>query len=70
MLEKIPRGVASWFLPYLVSNPSHARVDVDGLAYPLHHSTTCSHQTRGQGSLPGAVLSRHVAVDGGALLGM
>jgi hypothetical protein len=43
--------------------------DVDGLAGPLHRPMTCSHQTRGHGFLPGAALSRHVAVGGGALLG-
>jgi hypothetical protein len=33
------------------------RVDVDGLACPLHHPMSCSHQTRRQGLLPGPVLS-------------
>jgi hypothetical protein len=42
---------------------------VDGLAYPLYHPTACSHQTRGQGFLPGVVLSHHVAVDDDASLG-
>jgi hypothetical protein len=32
---------------YLVSKTSHVGVDVDGLAYPLHHPMVCSHQTRG-----------------------
>jgi hypothetical protein len=36
MLEKIPGDVASWCWPYLVAKPSHAGVDVDGLAGPLH----------------------------------
>jgi hypothetical protein len=44
-------------------------VDVDGLAYPLHRPTACSHQTRGQGFLPGAILPHCVAVGSGALLG-
>jgi hypothetical protein len=43
---------------YLAAKPSHMGVDVDGLAYPLHRSTACSHQTRGQGLLRGVVLSR------------
>jgi hypothetical protein len=42
---------------------------VDGLACLLHQPTTCRCQTRGQGFLPGAVLSRRAAVGGGALLG-
>jgi hypothetical protein len=41
----------------------------NGLACPLHHPTTYSHQTRGHGFPPGAVLSRLGAVGGGALLG-
>jgi hypothetical protein len=44
---------------YLAANPSHMRVNMDGLACSLHHPTTCSHQMRGQGLLPGVVLSCH-----------
>jgi hypothetical protein len=58
--------VASAYLP---TKPSHVGVDVDGLAYPLHHHMTCSHQTRGQGVLSGVALSHHAAVGGGAFLG-
>jgi hypothetical protein len=32
---------------YLVAKPSHVGVDVDGLAYPLHHHTVHNCQTRG-----------------------
>jgi hypothetical protein len=58
--------VASAYLP---TKPSHVGVDVDGLAYPLHHHTTCSHQMRGQGVLSGVALSHHAAVGGGAFPG-
>jgi hypothetical protein len=33
---------------YLAAKPSHAGVDVDGLACPLHRPVACSHQMRGQ----------------------
>jgi hypothetical protein len=42
---------------YLTAKPFHMGVDVDRLACPLHHPTTCSHQTRGQDLLLGAALS-------------
>jgi hypothetical protein len=42
---------------YLAANPSHMGTDVDGVGYPLHHPMACSHQTRGQGLLPDAILS-------------
>jgi hypothetical protein len=44
-------------LLYLVAKPSHVGVDVDRLAYPLHHPMVHSCQMRGQGLLPGIVLS-------------
>jgi hypothetical protein len=69
MLEKISRDVASWCWPCLVAKPSHMGVDVDGVACPLYYPMACSRQTRGQGFLPGAVLSRRATVDNGALLG-
>jgi hypothetical protein len=42
---------------YLIAKPANVGVDMDGLAYLLHHPMVHSHQTRGQGLLPGAVLS-------------
>jgi hypothetical protein len=42
---------------YLATKPSHVGVDADRLAYPLHYPTACSHQMRGQGLLPGTILS-------------
>jgi hypothetical protein len=45
-------------LLYLVAKSVHVGVDVDMLAYPLHHPMVCGHQTRGQGLLLGAILSR------------
>jgi hypothetical protein len=51
--------VASWRRLYLAAKPSQMVVNVDGLAYPLHHPTTCSRQTRVQGYLSSVVLSRH-----------
>jgi hypothetical protein len=33
----------------LATKSSHVRVDVDGLAYPLHQPTVCSYQSRGHG---------------------
>jgi hypothetical protein len=55
---------------YLAAKPSHiGGVDVDGLTCPLHRTMTCSHQTRGHSFLPGANLSHHVVVGGGAFLG-
>jgi hypothetical protein len=32
---------------YLVAKPAHVVVDVDELAYPLHHPMTCNCQMRG-----------------------
>jgi hypothetical protein len=69
MLEKVLGDIASWCWPDLVAKSSYAGVDVDGLACPLYHSTAYNCQMRGHGFLPGTVLSRHVAVGGGALLG-
>jgi hypothetical protein len=46
------------------------RVNVDGLACPLHCPTICSRQTREHGFLLGAALSHHAAVGGGAFLGV
>jgi hypothetical protein len=40
-LAALLRDVASWCL-YLVTKPSHMRVDVDRLAYPLHQPMVCS----------------------------
>jgi hypothetical protein len=44
-------------LLYLAAMPAHMGVDVEGLAYPLHHHVAYGRQTRGQGLLPGTVLS-------------
>jgi hypothetical protein len=66
MLEKIPRDVALWCWPCLVTKLSHMGVDVDGLPYPLHHPMACSRQTRGQGFLPGVVLSSGLDICEGA----
>jgi hypothetical protein len=46
-------------LLYLAAKPAHVGVAVDGLAYPLHRPMACGRQTRGQGILPGVVLSHH-----------
>jgi hypothetical protein len=46
-------------LLYLVAKPSSVKVNVHGLACPLHHPTTCFCHTRGQGLTPGVVLSCH-----------
>jgi hypothetical protein len=51
------RCFVAWL--YLAAKPSHVGVDVDGLAWPLHHPTPCSRQTRGQSLLPGVVLYCH-----------
>jgi membrane-anchored protein YejM (alkaline phosphatase superfamily) len=53
----------------LATKPSHVGVDVDGLAFPLHYPMTCSYQMRRQGFLPGASLSHHSEVVGGAFSG-
>jgi hypothetical protein len=68
VLEKVLGDVASWCWPYLAAKSSHARVDVDGLACPLHRPVAYNYQRRGQGFMPGAVLSCLVAVGSGALL--
>jgi hypothetical protein len=47
MFRKIPGDVASWHRLYLVAKPSHMGVNVNGLAYPLHHPTASYRQTRG-----------------------
>jgi hypothetical protein len=49
----------------LTAKPSHVRIDVDGLACPLHRPTACSRQTRGYGLLSDAVLSCQAIVGGG-----
>jgi hypothetical protein len=69
MLEKVPGDITLRCWPYLVAKFSHMGVDVDGLACLLHRPTTCSHQMRGHGLLPGTVSSDHVVVGGGTLLG-
>jgi hypothetical protein len=51
------RCFVAWL--YLDAKPSHMRVDLDGLACPVHHPTTYSYQTRGHGLLLGIVLSCH-----------
>jgi hypothetical protein len=56
-------------LALLICKSSHVGVDVDGIACPLHHLMPCSCKTWGHGFLPGAVLSHHAIVGGGALLG-
>jgi hypothetical protein len=39
---------------YLAAKLAHVRVDVDGLACPLHHPMMCGYQMRGQSFLLGA----------------
>jgi hypothetical protein len=46
-------------LLYLAAKPACMGVDVDGLAYPLHHPVAYCLQMRGYGLLQGNVLSRH-----------
>jgi hypothetical protein len=69
MLETVLGDVASRCRLYLAAKPSHVGVDVDGLAYPLHLPTVCSHQMRGHGFLSGTALSCRTAVGGGAFPG-
>jgi hypothetical protein len=47
MLEKVPGDVASRCWSDLVAKSFHAGIDVDGLAYPMHHLMVCSRQTGG-----------------------
>jgi hypothetical protein len=56
MLEKVlgVDVVRHWL--YLADKPSHIGVDEDGLSFPLHRPTVCSHRTRGHGFLSGASL--------------
>jgi hypothetical protein len=65
MLRTILRDVASWCQIYLAAKPSLVVVNVDVLAYPMHHPTACNYQTKGQSFLSGDALSHHVAVGGG-----
>jgi hypothetical protein len=58
-LKKVPGDIASWHQLYLAAKPPHVGVDVDGLAYPVHHPMACGHQMRGHGCLSGDVLSCH-----------
>jgi hypothetical protein len=44
---------------YFIAKHSHVRVDVVGLACPLHRPTACSHEIGGQGFLSGAILSHY-----------
>jgi hypothetical protein len=50
---------------WLLIKPSHVRVDVDGLALPLHRLTVYGHQTRGRSSLSDIAPSGCAAVGGG-----
>jgi hypothetical protein len=59
MLKKVLRGIASWCRLYLATKLSHVGVDVNGLACSVHCPLACSRQTRGQGFLPGGILSGH-----------
>jgi hypothetical protein len=43
----------------LAAKTAHMWVVVDRLAYPLHHPMACGRKMRGQGLLPGVVLSHH-----------
>jgi hypothetical protein len=54
---------------YLAAKPSNVGVNVDGLAYPLHHPTVCGHQMRVQSFLSGAALDHHAVVGSGAFPG-
>jgi hypothetical protein len=65
-LEKVLGDVASWCWLYLAGKPSHVGVNVDGRAYPLHHLSACSRQTRGHDLPSGAALSHRAVVGGGA----
>jgi hypothetical protein len=56
-------------VPFLAAKHFHVEVDVDGLAYPLHHPTVCSQPTRGWDFMSGVALSRRVVVGGGAFPG-
>jgi hypothetical protein len=47
---------------YLAAKLAHVRVDVDGLACPLHHPMVYDYQMRGQSFLSGAALSHHATV--------
>jgi hypothetical protein len=58
--------IASWHQLYLAAKPLQVGLDVDGLAFLLHCPMTCSNQMREQGFLPGAALSHHTTVGGGA----
>jgi hypothetical protein len=69
MPELVLGDVAAWRRLYLAAKPSDVGVYVDGLSYPLHRPTACSHQTRGQSFLSVVALSHHAAVGGGTFLG-
>jgi hypothetical protein len=69
MSETVLGDIASRHRLYLAAKPSHVGVDVDGLAYPLHHLMVCSRQMRGHGFLSSAAFSHRAAVGGGAFLG-
>jgi hypothetical protein len=51
--------------PCLAAKYSHVRVDVDGLACPLHRPMAYSHQTRGWDFMSDVALSRCAAAGGG-----
>jgi hypothetical protein len=53
---------------YLAAKPSHVGVDVDGLAYPLHHLVVYRRQMKGESFLSDAAMSHHAVVGGGAFL--
>jgi hypothetical protein len=57
-------------LLYFSSNLANVRIDVDGLACPVHRPIACDHQTRGQGLMLGVVFSHHCSGVVANLLGM
>jgi hypothetical protein len=50
MSEMVLGDVALWHRHYLAAKPSHAGIDADGLACPLHRSKVCSHLMRDSAS--------------------
>jgi hypothetical protein len=69
MLEKVLGGIASWHWPFLAAKPSHVRIDVDVLAYPLNRTMIHSYPMRGHGLVSRTALSYRAVGGSGVFSG-
>jgi hypothetical protein len=56
--------------PFLATKSSYVEVDVDEIAYPLHHAIFCNCQKRAHDFVSGATLSHRAVVASGIFWGI